>query len=395
MTAQRVGLYASVGPLLTHYEVDAASRALVRRDTVQLPANVQYAWPHATLPLVYVASSSRISREAPGTEHYLSTLRIDSATGRMTAAGAPIRLPHRPIHLTTDNRCANVLVAFNNPSDLHVYRLAADGSPGERVAQRPGIDTGVFPHQIRVTQDDRLAILVTRGNPFRGKDPHAVDQTEPGALKIFQYRDGVLGDEVSVAPQAGYRFGPRHIDFHPHLPLVYVSLETQNRLLVFRRRADAIDPEPLYERELLATPGHVPSKQGAGTIHVHPNGRFVYCVNRGHVPVDHQGQKVLIGADNTFAVFSLDQSTGEPVLIQHIDSGGICARTFALHPGGRLLAAANCESHLVLEGGAVRRIPARLALFDVRDDGTLALAHTHDVELEPQEKLFWMGLIAH
>lgn len=395
MTVQRVGLYASVGPLLTHYEVDEASRSLLRRDSVQLPANLQYAWPHARLPLVYAASSSRISRDAVGTEHFLSVLAIDPATGRIAPRGEPVRLPHRPIHLTTDSACAHVLVAFNNPSDLQVYRLAGDGSLGERVAQRLGIDTGVFPHQIRITPDDRLAILVTRGNPFRGKDPHAVDQTEPGALKIFQYRAGVLGEEVSVAPQGGYRFGPRHIDFHPRLPLVYVSLETQNRLLVFRRRGDAIDPEPLFERELLATPHHVPSKQGAGTIHVHPDGRFLYCVNRGHVPVEHQGQKVLIGADNTFAVFTIDPSTGEPTLIQHIDSGGICARTFAIHPGGRLLAAANCESHLVREGDAVRRIPGRLALFDVHADGRLGLARTYDVELAPQEKLFWMGLIGY
>jgi hypothetical protein len=44
----RVALYAAVGPELTHYEVDVAAGTLTRRGDVQLPANVQYAWPHAS-----------------------------------------------------------------------------------------------------------------------------------------------------------------------------------------------------------------------------------------------------------------------------------------------------------------------------------------------------------
>lgn len=130
------GLYAGVGPYLTHYDVDVAGLALSRRDTVKLPGNIQYIWPHASQPCLYVASSSRISRDAVGSEHFLSVLAIDRASGRVTPFGTPVRLPHRPIHLTTDRHSANVLVAFNAPSDLHVYRIQRDGAIGEQVAQR-------------------------------------------------------------------------------------------------------------------------------------------------------------------------------------------------------------------------------------------------------------------
>ena len=41
----RVALYVAVGPELTHYEVDVAAGTLTRRGDVQLPANVQDAWP--------------------------------------------------------------------------------------------------------------------------------------------------------------------------------------------------------------------------------------------------------------------------------------------------------------------------------------------------------------
>jgi len=263
----------------------------------------------------------------------------------------------------------------------------------ERVPQRSGIDTGIFPHQIRVSGDDRLAILVTRGNPAPGMAPHAERQRNPGALKVFAYKDGTLGEETSVAPGDGYSFGPRHLDFHPSAPWVFVSLETQNKLDVFKRDGGRLLPEPVFQRELLLTPDNVPSKQGAGTIHAHPNGRFVYCVNRGHVPVDYQGKKVLIGADNTFAVFAVDEATGEPTLIQHVDSAGLCTRTFALHPSGKMLVAANAETHLVKDGEAIREVSSNLAVFEVRSDGTLRFVRKHDVVLGRDDKMFWMGMV--
>ena len=52
MAAERVALYAAVGPELTHYEVDVEGATLTRRSTIALPANVHYGWPHASRPLL-------------------------------------------------------------------------------------------------------------------------------------------------------------------------------------------------------------------------------------------------------------------------------------------------------------------------------------------------------
>jgi 6-phosphogluconolactonase (cycloisomerase 2 family) len=51
---------------------------------------------------------------------------------------------------------------------------------------------------------------------------------------VFSFKDGQLANRGSIAPNGGYGFGPRNLDFHPGLPLVYVSLERQNRLDVYR-----------------------------------------------------------------------------------------------------------------------------------------------------------------
>ena len=50
-------LYAATGAELTRYDVDAEGASLVKRDSIRLPANVQYAWPHPSRKYLYVAWS--------------------------------------------------------------------------------------------------------------------------------------------------------------------------------------------------------------------------------------------------------------------------------------------------------------------------------------------------
>src|SRR6266446_2329780 len=243
--ARKVALYANVGADLTHYDVDVAGAALTKRATVILPAGVQYAWPHVSRRYLYVATSSSAPGSGPaGTEHHVTALRIDPASGALTLHGAPIRLPTRPIHITTDMPSEHILVAFNNPSALRVYRINKDFTPGEEVKQPGPINAGIFAHQVRVTPDNRLAILVTRGNEVTPTKPE-----DPGALKVFDYNNGVLTNEVSIAPNGGKEFGPRHLDFHPTKPWMYVSIETQNKMYMYRMQEGRIDPDIAYRAE--------------------------------------------------------------------------------------------------------------------------------------------------
>jgi hypothetical protein len=99
----RVALYAAVGPELMHYEVDVAAGTLTRRGDVQLPANVQYPWPHVSGHLLYAGcSNAAAGRGIVGSDHSLIALAIDPASGALSPCGDPVALPTRPIHLTTD-----------------------------------------------------------------------------------------------------------------------------------------------------------------------------------------------------------------------------------------------------------------------------------------------------
>src|SRR5262249_20317148 len=159
----------------------------------------------------------------------------------------------------------------------------------------PGsIDAGIFAHQVRVTPDNRLAIVVTRGN--EGTPTKAED---PGALKVFDYKNGVLTNEVSIAPDGGRSFGPRHLDFHPTKPWMYVSIETQNKRNTYRRKGARLNRDTPFRGEPRPAPANRRSRQAAGTVHVHPNGRFLYGANRAQDTVDFQGKKVFKGGEDS------------------------------------------------------------------------------------------------
>jgi 6-phosphogluconolactonase (cycloisomerase 2 family) len=384
----RAALYASVGSELTHYDIDVGTAALVRRGTVTLPANVHYAWPHASGRHLYVASSdSAPGMGAAGDKHHVTALRIDPASGALTPHGDPIPLPARPIHMTTDIPSEHLLVAFSNPSGIRVYRVNSDATPGDEVPQSGPIDAGIYGHQVRVSPDNRLAILVTRGHDAAAGKPE-----EPGALKVFEYRDGVLANQASVAPNGGYGFGPRHLDFHPTRPWVYVSLERQNKLDMFEITRDGLSATPVFRKETLAEPGNIRGRQVAGTVHVHPNGRFVYAVNRASSTIEVDGKPVFAGGENTFAVYEIDTRTGEPVPIQHVDTHGIHCRTFHIDPSGRILVAAHIMGLPVREGAAIRTVPASLAMFHIDDGGKLDFVRKYDVDVG-DKTMFWMGMV--
>ncbi len=97
-------LYASAGPQLTQYKVDAEGASLVRRNSIRLPANVQYAWPHPSRKYFYVAwSDGGASTAAPGAAtvpsgklHGVSAFRIDPGSGALQPIGQPVSVGGAP-----------------------------------------------------------------------------------------------------------------------------------------------------------------------------------------------------------------------------------------------------------------------------------------------------------
>lgn len=383
----RVALYSAVDDELTHYEVDVENASLVRCATVKVPANVQYAWPHPSRRYLYVATRNR-GHGLKADYNHVSAWRIDPQSGALSPHGAPSALPHRAVHICVSPDGGFVLSAHNLPqSGVTVNRINGDGTLGAAVVQPHALDCGPYPHQVRMTPSGRATIVVDRGNAAKDGKPE-----DPGALRVFRFNNGVHEPLAAIAPNGGRGFGVRHLDFHPTRPWAYVSLEIQSVLNMFRMTGDSLEPQAAYVRDLLADRAHLKPRQLAGTVHVHPSGKYVYFANRADSTTEYQGRKVFNGGENSIAVFAIDPQTGEPTLLQHADTHNYHVRTFSFDPGGTMMVAASINRMYVRKDNMVMTVPAAMSVFRVGDDGRLQFVRRYDVE-RGERTQYWVGMV--
>ena len=128
------------------------------------------------------------------------------------------------------------------------------------------------------------------------------------------------GASVTIEPGSG----PRHMTFHPTLPLAWVINELGSTITSFRH-----DPRTgaLTQTATVSTlPEGTTGESSCADIHVHPNGRFLYGSNRGH---------------DSVAGFRIEPDGGRLDPAGHFGEGISWPRNFAIDPDGRIMLVAN------------------------------------------------------
>lgn len=375
-------LYGALGASLAQYQVNGYDGTLKPLSNIVLPSDVQYCVQHPTKAILYVACSDGGPGKA-GTKNFICTLAIQ-ADGSLKFQGEATTLHSRPIHISIDRHAQHLLLAYNAPSAFSVHRLKKDGLVGDKLKQS-SVELGACAHQIMVTPDNLRVVL-----PVRGNDPEHDNPESPGSLEIFDYAEGVLKHRQQIIPDAGYGFGPRHVDFHPVKPWMYVSIERQNQIAFFALGKTVVGP--LWRKTTLAHPEQLKPRQLVGAIHVHPNGKFVYVSNRADGTINHDGKKIFNGAENTISTFSIDPETGEPTLIHTEDTRGIHVRTFSIDPSGTMLVAGCMIARDARIDGTIQHVSGGLSTFRIQADGTLTFLDKYDVDVG-SDRLFWAGFV--
>ncbi|TAL93186.1 MAG: 3-carboxymuconate cyclase [Paraburkholderia sp.] len=382
-----VALYSAVDDVITHYDVDVDAAILTKKEAITVPAKVQYAWPHPSRTHLYV-STSRGGPRVKSDHNHVSALAI-APDGSLSRYGEPKPLDNRAVHMCVDSSGRFILNGHNFPkSSITVHRIEPDGAIGDEIKQPVDLDYGTYPHQVMVFPAGSPALIVDRGNKAQDERPE-----QPGALRTFEFIDGQLSAGAVVAPDGGYGFGPRHIDFHPSKPWIYASDERTNRLYMFRFNGGVIESRPAYTLDTLAFPRQISPRQLGGPIHVHPSGQWVYVANRADHTVQFDGQKVFGGGENNIAVYRIDPESGQPVLVQHADTHSFHVRTFACDPSGRLLVTASIKSLATRNGATTQVTPAALSVFRILPNGRLQFVRKYDVETTGPQLQYWMGMV--
>ena len=384
MLEKQITLQVSIGSRLISFKVDPIDYSIKEIHSISVVAPIQYVWPHPLRNLLYVACSNRSISSADDI-HSLVTIAVNEHTGMMQIIGQ-IAITSRPIHLTMDSSGQQLFVAYNAPSLMTVHPVLLDGTVGAASAPISNMIFGNFPHQILITPSGNSAILVTRGNDANGDAPE-----KPGALIVFPIKSNSKSPVQVTAPNGGYGFGPRHLDFHPNGRWVAVSIERQNQLHIYELCNEKLSDEPIYNLSTLPQPMRSSHDQLAGTIHFHPNGRYLYVVNRNDTSVYGDPSDASEYEGNNIVVYGFDEITGEPKLIQHVLTESIHVRTFSIDDDCGLLVAASILPALARVGNKIEMIPAKLSFFQIEANGKLTLVRTHQMSNQ-RESMFWSRL---
>jgi 6-phosphogluconolactonase len=126
--------------------------------------------------------------------------------------------------------------------------------------------------------------------------------------------------------------GPRHFEFHPKQPWVYVINELNGTIEAFNSKA-SFGYWDRFQTVSTLEPGQSDTASCAD-IHISPSGKYLYASNRARV--------------NNIAMYQINQQSGELKLIGHHLSGGKTPRNFVIDPSGNYMLVANQNSNNIV-----------------------------------------------
>jgi 6-phosphogluconolactonase len=341
-----VGTYTEAGRAdgIHLVRMDPRSGSLRRVGSVDAGPNPSFLAIHPTGRFLYAVNEVESFRG--GSTGAVSAFDISAKTGALTRRNEQPSQGGAPCYVSVDRSGQVALVANYASGTVALLPIQADGSlaPASHVEHH----SGRGPDAERQEAAHAHCIITDPSNRFALAADLGVD-------RVFLYRLDIKGRSLHHAEGGDAVMrpgaGPRHIAFHPTLPLVFVANELDSTVAVLRFDAEA------GRLSRLQTHSTVPERWAGNNypadIHLESSGHTLYVSNRGH---------------NSIAVFSVGKSTGALALEQVLSTEGDWPRNFSLDPTGRWLLVANQRSGSVIvfsrdrESGRLTPTRQRLAI---------------------------------
>jgi 6-phosphogluconolactonase len=300
--------------------LDRRSGKLTHVASVDAGANPSFLAIHPNGHVLYAVNELETYDGKPSGA--VSAFTIARDTGALTLLDRQPSGGGAPCFVSVDRSGRVVLVANYSGGSVALLPIQANGAlaPATQVVQH----TGSGPDSERQSAPHAHCIIPDPSNRF-------ALSADLGADRVFVYRldlDGkslkhVAGGDAVMRSGAG----PRHVVFHPTLPLVFVTNELDSTAATLRFDAVRGTLTPLNTHSTI--PSGWTGTNFPADIHIAPSGRTLYVSNRGH---------------NSIAVFSVAEPTGALALEQLVSTDGDWPRNFSLDPTGRWLLVANQRS---------------------------------------------------
>jgi 6-phosphogluconolactonase len=200
----------------------------------------------------------------------------------------------------------------------------SDGLVGSHALMENG---EVKPGALSMIKTKRCAhaILTDSSNRFA-----FVPHTGPNAVYqfLFDPKSGKLAKNAPLTTSPPTGLEPRHLAFHPVLPIVYCDDEKGDSVTAYHLNRDTGQLKAFHSQSTLPV-DFDGSQNTCADIEITIDGRFVYASNRGH---------------NSIAGFSVNTTTGKLTSIGQFATGAT-PRSFNLGPDNHWMIAAGQRSH--------------------------------------------------
>ena len=293
----------------------------------------------------------------------VTSYRIDQGDGTLQEINRALSLGSEPTYSSVSLDGRYLFVAN--------YSVSAD--PGGTLSVLPIGKAGALEPATQVKTDRASQV-----NPERQMSPHvhsavvapdgrAVFVQDLGADRIYVYRYDPAQPEAPLAHDEAQPWvdtppgsGPRHLVFSRDGRHAYLTLEMIGEVLVY----DYAQGKLVQKQRVSLAPTGFSGKNGAGALHLSPDGRFLYVTNRG--------------TDNQLVTFAVAPSGGELSLIARRSTEGLEPREFAIDPSGHYVLIANQHSNTVV---VMKRDPVSGIIGETIQ--VLAVDAPSDLKFEP------------
>jgi 6-phosphogluconolactonase len=279
----------------------------------------------------YLAVSSNqryvyaVNEDADSTVPYgggsVTAFAFDRRTDSLTALGQQPSGGRHPCYISASNNGRWVIVGNYSTGTVAVLPILKGGGLGALVQRQE--HTGGGPNLARQRSAHVHGTVLTSSNKHLLVPDLGVDVV---FAYPFDAATGQLGPAVYPMVATAPGSGPRHIVLNQANNRAYLTEELTGNVTVFSLRKGAL----ARLQTLSAHPVGYTGPISSADIHLSPDGRFLYCSNRG--------------ASNTIAIFAVNKKTGLLTAVGHQPTLGETPRNFSFDPSGQFLLVANQQS---------------------------------------------------
>ena len=253
----------------------------------------------------------------------ISAFSFNAVTGTLTEINKQPSGGKHPCYVAVDKTGKWVFAGNYTSGTVGLLSVNKDGSLNSptQIIQHEGSG----PNKQRQQGPHVHSTVLSADNKFLYVPDLGIDKV---MIYSFNNKKGILKAVSSMASPAGN--GPRHFDFSPNQKFAYLMEEMSGTIVCYKVKKGKLE----FNQRINALPAGFKGRIGSADIHVAPDGKFLYCSNRGE--------------SNTISIFSVHPADGKLTLLGHQSTMGNTPRNFNFDPSGNFLLVANQDSNIVI-----------------------------------------------